>query len=235
MSLIQRLLFLTACGLLGLAIGTMLGQCAAHAGPIRVAVIDTGLEDSLEPIPLCEDGYKDFTGGSYSGSDPVAHHGTNVAALITLEAGASAGRYCLTMFKIFTQYGFDMVAYMRALDAIAKGKYDFVNMSFSGPISLNFEIRAIKSLLDRGTVVVVAAGNDSKNLDTSCNSYPACVDPRIVVVSAHDVPTANTGKVVDVWTSGARQAGGGYIMSGTSQATARTTGVLVRKKLQGRK
>lgn len=230
MDLKNKILFIVSCALIGLLIGLILGSCTSHAGPpVTVAVMDTGISEGPEEVPLCKTGHKDFTGEGLQDSD-LRLHGTNVASLITIEAGP--GTYCLIVLKIFPKKGFNMVAYLSALDYVSHHRYNFVNMSFSGNFPLKIEARLIKSILDHGTKIIAAAGNDHHNLDAKCDSYPACVDPRIIVVSAPDVVGANTGSVVDIYENGAKQAGGGVILSGTSQATARVTGKLVKRSLE---
>lgn len=230
MSLINKLTFWAACGLLGLLIGLTLGQCAAKADPLTVAVLDTGISAAPETIPLCKTGHRDFTGEGLRDID-LRHHGTNVAALISLEAGTSPN-YCLIIIKIFPKGDFNILAYINALQYVDQHRYDFVNMSFAGTYPMKAESRLIKSILDHGTHVIVSAGNNSQNLDARCNVYPACLDDRLIVVSAPDVYVANMGSIVDMYVSGANQAGGGVILSGTSQAAARATGILIKQKLE---
>jgi hypothetical protein len=97
--------------------------------------------------------------------------------------------------------------------------------------------------------MVVAAGNENQDIDKDCNQYPSCYDNRIVTVgnllpdgyypspAGGDVlkqhernPLSNYGNYVKHWEVGANADGKVDWSSGTSQATAITTGKLVRAK-----
>ncbi len=74
-------------------------------------------------------------------------------------------------------------------------------MSFSGLGASGPEGLAVKLALNSNIVIVTAAGNDAVNLDVICNRFPACHDSRQIVVG-YNSPNSNTGKIVDVITSG---------------------------------
>lgn len=238
-NLLQDLKFLTSLALFGTLLGFTLGSCAAKAvtttgtGPqpaqmrrtVRVAVIDTGLAPSPETLPLCR-ATIDLT-GTGPVDRTVTRHGTNVAGLIARTAAGT--NFCITMFKVFDGKKASYPAYIRALALIAQGKYDVVNLSLSGTGYEKVEVLLLQRILNSGTVVIAAAGNARAYLGRTCNTYPACADPRITVVGAYDMAGSGWGPVVDVWGTGLNQCAGGVCLSGTSQATALHTGRVVNE------
>jgi subtilisin family serine protease len=77
---------------------------------------------------------------------------------------------------------------------------------------------------------------EQSNKGSKCNFYPACYDSRVVVVASLAVngkdrsPTSNYGAPVDYMVVGEDQEGNGLVMTGTSQATAIVTGMLIKEK-----
>lgn len=206
--------------------------------PLRVAVIDTGLDlsDKRFEGKLCNKGHQYFTGDTIKDTH---RHGTHVAGLITKYAGDS--NYCLLIYK-FHGDRFDGSATMDRLisslyAAMAQGA-DVVNISGGGRNPSYLEKEIIKN--NPNVIFVVAAGNNGENLDLPENTYfPASYFlPNIIAVSSLDrdgkrSKTSNWSKktiselgeeVVSFLPNG----GEGPI-SGTSQATAIATGKLVNK------
>jgi subtilisin family serine protease len=193
---------------------TALLSCIAHADPIRVAVIDTGLDmtwavkkddtrlkDHMDqsapvggtvPIKVCEDGLYDFVNGSGDGKVPAEKmkddhgHGTHIAGLI---AKFAAGQdYCIVVMKYYDSKGNDMnnlVNTVKAFETAVKLKVDVINYS-GGGIAPSIEERTqVLAALDAGIIVVAAAGNERSDINTH-RYYPAAYDPRIVVVGSVD-------------------------------------------------
>lgn len=206
------------------------------AAEVKVAVIDTGLVEN-STVRLCEQ-RKNFT-ESPSVTDEIGH-GTNVSHIIANEAGEVP--MCQYSLKVFTNQPTkkDSIDFtIAALQYVLDKKIMVVNYSAGGLVYDKTEAALIKKLLDSGVTIFTAAGNESLNLDKKCNYYPACYDPRIVVVGSISEEGSisifsNRGKVVDLWVKGERVSGGGFTMSGTSQATAKATGKYVKTVL-GRK
>jgi hypothetical protein len=200
------------------------------AGPIKVAIIDTGISD-IGTTHLCATGHKDFTG---SGSIVDRHrfkHGSNIAAIIEEEAGP--GNWCMVILKAYGGPA-GMEAYLKALKYVEAQKFPITNISMSGLEPDATETAVLKRMLDAGQVIVVAAGNDSLDLNLNCNSYPACVDKRLLVVSDMGLKTANKGGPVDLYVSGRHVKGAGVTLSGTSQSTAKVSGLIVREAIKKR-
>lgn len=183
----------------------------ASAGrPVIVAVIDTGISDSLKNSDmLCKYGHRDFTGTSLS--DNIGH-GTHISGLIDQYAkdallseslsyrdlAATKSNYCQVILKFIDPFqsnsstGENMIKAIRwAIDL----NVDVINISAGGQIPLAEEEIIVKTALNRGIKVVAAAGNDSCELGgnyfnlvnglikkTTCNYFPAMYDPRIYVV-----------------------------------------------------
>lgn len=197
-----------------------------YSYPIKVAVIDTGIKKEwMKTLPLCETGHKDFTG---FGLEDIHGHGTNVADIITQHA---TGEYCLVIVKFFDPRN------INSLDSLIKAigysiqNADIINISGGGPVENTVEEKLIKLGLNNDKIFIVAAGNDKENLDEKCTYFPACYDPRLIVVGngRNGIPNdvSNYGKVVDLWINGMNIKGGGHRMSGTSQSTAIVTGNMV--------
>lgn len=198
---------------------------------IKVAVIDTGIKYSyISQTPLCESGHKDFTG---EGLADIHGHGTNVVGLIVKNAKVS--KYCIILIKAYgfkngktTQFISQALHYADIIGA------DIVNISGGGAGFIKDEYKSVKSLLDRGAVIVAAAGNDKLNLDENCDYYPACYDKRILVVGSFD-SYSNYGKIVDIKLDGRNKTAFGVMLSGTSQSTAQFTGLILNLALSKKK
>lgn len=203
---------------------------------VQVAVIDTGLSAN-STVKLCEE-RKNFT-ESPSLADEIGH-GTNISHIISDEAGGVS--FCQYSMKVFTNQPTekDSIDFtVSALRYVLDKKIMVVNYSAGGLIYDKTEAELIKKLLDSGVVIFTAAGNESLDLDKKCTYYPACYDSRLVVVGSTSEDGSiskfsNKGKIVDLWVKGENISGGGFTMSGTSQATARATGKYI-KTILGRK
>lgn len=189
---------------------------------LKVAVIDTGLKMLYRPSAhLCKMGHKDLTG---EGIHDYKGHGTNITGLIV--NNADSDKYCIVIIKAYAKgKGFDIT---RALQYAYDIGVDIINLSGGGEGFRSDENQIVKKLLDRGTVLIFASGNNRTNLDKNCNYYPACYDPRIFVIGSSTTPSSNYGKkTVDVEYDGQDQTAFGETFSGSSQATAIFTGKLV--------
>lgn len=197
---------------------------------IKVAVIDTGLEyEYMDQTPLCESGHKDFT---KEGMKDIHGHGTNVVGLIV--KNASVTNYCIILLKA---YGFKKgnSAFMtQALEHAYNVGANVINVSGGGSGFQIGEYQIVKKILDKKITLIVAAGNESMNLDAKCDYYPACYDPRIYVIG-NSSRLSNKGKVVDLVINGNNQSAYGHTLSGTSQSTAIFTGEMLKLALTPKK
>jgi subtilisin family serine protease len=234
--------------LIGLALGYLVGQMAfasCNEGPVIIAVLDTGFgyHNKGHEAALCKYGHKDFTIekyflNSYDTVHPIPMdtngHGTNVIGVIEQELLESNISYCIVVLKTFSalQSGDqNVLSSIRAFDYVNAIKPHIVNYSGGGYNSDVAEMYAVKSYLDKGGVLVAAAGNDSENLEQRPH-YPGQYDKRVVLVGnleqdGKKAKSSNYGKSVSRWEIGTELTGYGVTSSGTSQATARATGKIV--------
>ncbi len=197
-----------------------------HRGPLKVAIIDTGINLQKFRGPLCQGLSRDFTG---TGLQDDNGHGTMMAQIVADEAGPAS--YCLIIVKYYG--GSNMVNYIKALQYVASLDVDFVNLSLAGTTPSTQETALLRNMLNRGVQIVTVAGNEGRNLDTECNVYPACSDFRLTVVGSHNSGSSNTGHIVDLNGPGVWLTEKGE-ERGTSIAAAYTTGRLVHKFSQQR-
>ena len=212
-------------------LGLLIANSVNAAGPIRVAVIDTGLASSAH-VRICANGHKDLI--DPTGKTPVEAHGTNISGLI--EQNAAGANYCQIIIRWYKTGMTGEQSKMNlalGVKLAIEAKADVINISGGGVDPNELEHTYIKKALDKGIKIVVAAGNESHNLDASCNYYPACYDKRIIVIGNVNQDgsrhwSTNYGKIVTHYVIGVNRCAEGICMTGTSQATAIVTGRMVR-------
>jgi major intracellular serine protease len=201
-------------------------------------------------------GHKDFTGTSLNDTmghgthisgliDQYAKHiflseETDIAALLSKEV-----EYCQVILKIYDIKPKNTNILKNELDALRYAisiKVDVINISGGGTDSSPEEIALTKKALDLGIKIVAAAGNNHSDITLPNNHYyPACNDPRILVVGNIDsdnkrVPSSNYGDTVTSWEIGINvlsltDATHLAMMTGSSQACAIKSGKLVHEML----
>lgn len=189
----------------------------------RILIIDTGINvEEIDKRTLCEDGHYDATG--FGIQDNVGH-GTNIYKII--QEGLDYKTQCITVIKFF-HLGFqdqntalDVNNLFTNINKIVDNThYLLVNLSFSGPVPLAAEHLMVSNFINKGTRVVIAAGNDYLDLDKACTAYPTCytdlITKNMYIVGAYDVLQSNYGSVVKYHRAGFMIKG----MTGTSQAAA---------------
>lgn len=172
------------------------------AGAIKVAVLDTGVDD----------GHPDLKVGAYHWQNPdvsapvssrdIVGHGTHVsgtiAALIGNQVGINGVCACdLRVWKIFADdtlylpqvgafmYTVHPILYRRALIGCIEDEVDVVNLSIGGPAMPDPQEQSLfDQLLAGGTTICAAMGNDRQN--GSPTSYPAAI-PGVIAVGATDI------------------------------------------------
>jgi len=197
---------------------------------IKVVVIDTGYTENGAGLKTCDNVAppKDIAG---------SQHGSNVAGLIAKNVFPS-NNVCFIILQAYKkgpkgELEFSHLLYFGALRRAIDLRVDFINLSLSGGASIAQEEFLIKQALDLGITVVAAAGNSGLDLNKlGCIVYPACIDPRIIVVGNADSVTSNLGRVVDVFEPGNYQEANKVTLSGTSQAAALHTAYLVNQMLK---
>jgi hypothetical protein len=201
----------------------------------RVVIMDTGINMGKDPLPyLCQDGHIDFSGsGSIQDNNG---HGTNIAGLVA--RGLDTTKQCITVIKYYDTdtdpYNGqkDDIALVNSWNYLLQVNAKWVNMSFVGEIYVPQEYTVIKTLLDRGVKVAVAAGNEKLDLSIKCERFPACYkfnSPNFYVVGAYDVIQSNFNGPVNVLDAGRNQRGHfGPMASGSSQATANVMSKIIK-------
>jgi hypothetical protein len=151
---------------------------------VRVAVIDTGVDGNHPDLKdVVVEGYNAVDGGS--DTDDKNGHGTHCAGIIAAQMktpqsarGVAAGANVkIIPVKVLGDNGSGT---SDAIDkgirwAIEKGKADVISMSLGGGLEFNDVQKAgglqnpiLKEAIDKGVVVVVAAGNENCALGGNC-------------------------------------------------------------------
>jgi subtilisin family serine protease len=130
------------------------------------------------------------------------YHGTHVAATVSSDAVAAAGvtsKVKLMAVKVLNRNRVGATSnILEGVMHAADNGADVINMSLSGsftkkpndsdpapPGFVSTINRAINYANDKGAVIVVSAGNESRNLKAGSNEYQAyCQSPHVVCVSA---------------------------------------------------
>jgi len=158
-----------------------------NAGAVRVAVLDTGVDDGHPDLEV-----EAYDHGEVSAEDVVGH-GTHVCGIVAGEAsrrGAFAGGVSnpmLHVWKIFSDepdpetgdYIVDELLYQRALVAALRSGCRVVNLSIGGEATTSRERALFKRLVEGGTVIVAAMGNEYD--DGNPTEYPAAHSGVIAV------------------------------------------------------
>lgn len=210
---------------------------SSNKKPIRVAIIDTGLDlkDPRFKDVLCADGHKDFTG---EGITDVNGHGTHVAGLI--KEHASNSNYCMVIYKYYPTKSLGTSRVSNELKAFKESiisNIDLVNFSSGGGGFNDEESQIIKN--NSKITFVVAAGNEGQDLDI-VHFYPASYHLKNIVIVGN-VKEDNTREEHSnwsnfemVWEMGTNvlstlpNGKNGYD-TGTSMSAAIRTGKIIRK------
>lgn len=176
----MRQIFLTFLLLLPLSI---------YARTVKVAVIDTGFDykstwsdiDSKkndENIPmkkpkLCPEGHIDFTQTSLQDTHG---HGTHVAGIISTYA--QDADYCLVIIKNFDRHSTvsNFLTTISAFNHAINIGVDIINYSGGGEEFMYDEYVSIQKALDRGIIVVTAAGNYAVGEDKGPQQIDSVID-----------------------------------------------------------
>jgi subtilisin family serine protease len=149
---------------------------------ITVMVIDTGytpMSDIKQKI-VFDESKKETT-----------HHGSKVIRTMLKHKELCTN---ITVHVCGYETNFSDATIIKCLELADKMGVDFVNISINGKdIESRRETSAIKTLTNKGVHIVMASGNESKQLDTQMvypQVYGKVVD-NLHVVSAYDVEIAN--------------------------------------------
>jgi hypothetical protein len=230
-------------------IGADVARRVATGDGVRVAVIDAGLDSNHPSLTKKVAEFVDVTG---TGWTPDAH-GTLVAGVIAADGGdpgaplGIAPGAALVAVKSCVALSIRQAAarcwsstLARGIDAASRRNIQVMNLSVGGPED-RLLTRMVEAAASKGIAVVSAAGNDGP---TGKPSYPAALE-HVIAVTAVDADSqlygrATQGRFIDVAAPGVDilstgPGGRSQIFSGTSAATAFTTGavalLLQRSKL----
>ncbi|MDD5650808.1 MAG: S8 family serine peptidase [Candidatus Nanoarchaeia archaeon] len=198
---------------------------------IKIGIIDTGISiDQTRSEIMCKKGIKTFFNDNGIGIDK---HGINIFNIIT--KGLDAKKYCIISYKVFNNFRNknNIDIYNKAIKMAIDDNVKYLNISMGGNNFNWNEYSLIQKSLTKGMVVIVAAGNDGKNLDKYCNYYPACYikylkEKNFKVVGAYNLDLSNYGSIVTNFEDGYMV--GNPKLSGTSQAAANYTKKILIKK-----
>ena len=208
----------------------------ADGADVVVYVVDTGVRASHQDFGGRVEGGVSTVDGDASVND-CHGHGTHVASSAAGLSYGVASQATIVPVRVLDCYG---SAYLSgviaglewvATDAAARSLPAVVNMSLGGSASSELDA-AVDFLVDRGIVVVVAAGNES---DDACSVSPART-PRAITVGSSTADDgvsgfSNTGSCMDLFAPGSKIPGAGIAsnlaeatMSGTSMASPHVAG-----------
>lgn len=238
---------LAACGVgsLGLALSARSASAAdevpavagcAAAGQLEssatVAVVDSGIDRSAVPDGTVIGSRVDLTGDRRAA---LAPHGTEMASIVA--AGAPSAR--LLDIRVLDASGSgSALAVADGIDAARRSGADVLNVSAAVPASEPAIREAVGRAVAGGAIVVLAAGNEARDLSADRSWRSLAADPCVVLVGAvgrdgERLGASNRGAgVVEVWAPGedvaARGLGGDpTAVTGTSPAAAAVTAQLV--------
>ena len=201
---------------------------------IRIAVLDSG----IAPDPTFEGGrvqYLNIGFGTLPGNGPTDGHGTSVASLAagsaTDAAGLAPGAAVMSIRVTDSNGVSDIFTVAQAILAAANSGVSIINLSMGSYATAPVLNNAISYAIERGAVIVAAAGNDQASQLT----WPAA-DPRVISVGAVDarsqqVAFSNSGAQLQIsapglgvqsaWLHGQRVYG-----DGTSASAPLVTGAI---------
>lgn len=230
---------------------------------VTVGVIDTGVDDSHPDLVVAGGAAFVVAENDAGGAGPAAidgDHGSHVAGIIASRGRPPAGRrgvapgVRLMSYRVFPNGGTGASNYdiVRAIDRGVADGCDLLNLSLGGSTRDEAVREAIRDAFDKGTLCIVATGNDGRGPV----SYPARWPEAVAVSAVGDTSSfpagssetldvqapfarddaavfvagfANVGEEVDLTGPGvgivSTVPGGAYaVMSGTSMACPAVTG-----------
>jgi subtilisin family serine protease len=226
-------------------IGKVNGSKFPISPAVHIFVMDTGILGSHPDLNVNKTLGMNFTSKNKSAWNDDNGHGTHVAGIIGAvnnNIGTMGGSPSANVIPVKVLNSKGSGSYSDIIAAINyvtdwKSKNPTIpavlNMSLGGPPFQPLD-DAINTLIDKGVIVVVAAGNESTN---SSLSSPARIE-KAITVGAYDVTSntmasfSNYGPGIDIWAPGVNidstYLNNGYRqLSGTSMATPVVTSVVV--------
>lgn len=202
--------------------------------PIKVGIIDTGVDDTHPMLEPCFKGGKDFTGSSRGYRD-VNGHGTHVSgtvAGINAAMGVAAG-FPFYHGKGLSDGGSGGNTLINAMWYCIENGCEVLSNSWGGGGRSESWEREFQKMIDADVWLIFAGGNSGPN--TGDSDWPGRSEKLINVAALNsDLSPASfssagdkldtSGPGVGIWS--ARPGGGYQQMSGTSMATPFIAGLL---------
>ncbi|MCL6449474.1 MAG: S-layer homology domain-containing protein [Armatimonadetes bacterium] len=194
---------------------------APASSPVRVAVVDSGIDGNHPDLPPLLAGYDFIADRPVVGGDPNGH-GTLIAGLIAAVAGNGVGiagvagdvyapGVQLLPVRVLDEEGsgdaFTIARGIRWAAGLEEingapnpAPADIINLSLGGPAYSATLARAIRDVQERGVLVVAAAGNAEINRppDNAAGIYPAAL-PGVLTVGAAVYGPLITGPGAEEW------------------------------------
>jgi len=217
---------------------------------VKVGIIDTGIDDSHPALQGKVVKRKDYVNDGSSKSQ-YDSHATHVAGTIAADISNLKGvapKVQLYDYRVLDRNGSGSYANVTQAinDSVTDGCH-IINMSLGGSSSYQPMHDAIKNAVNKGTLVIVAAGNEGPGQISYPANYPEVVSVGAVQydstngnLTLPETPWfSNTNPEVDVCADGWQVysciPGGQYaVYSGTSMAVPQITGftALLRNRLK---
>ena len=220
-------------------------ECIKQEQRTKIAIVDTGImTEFINREFMCKCGHRNFVHGTDDVKDTHGH-GSNLAWLITRDLNPKT--HCLLIYKYYSSgSGFSNImngvqSFMMAVRLGAK----YINYSGGGDEESPAETKVLQDALSKGIRIVVAGGNDGRDLDKKCNYFPACIktnSPHFYAVgNCRDgkyAKSSNYGGPVNQCRDGMYKGPSSphlLRMSGTSQSTAIFMNDLIKKEVKDAK
>jgi subtilisin family serine protease len=157
------------------------------AGKVRVAVIDSGIDDGHPDFDAANISYDSM---GFSKTDVIGH-GTHVCGIIAAKANngngiAGIANCKLSVWRIFPdrpnsagQWIADPNKFLQALGDVLDSGASVLNLSLGGPAKSQAEQDVISELTSNGILVVAAMGNHFKAGNPTC--FPAAYKTTLAV------------------------------------------------------
>lgn len=199
------------------------------ATPIKVAVIDSGVDETHEVFGATTMN----TGWNTLSEDDTMYddvgHGTHIAGIIAVNAPGVE----IIPYKIVGASGGKLSNVLEAFSRAIEDEVDVINTSFGVPSASYALQNEVTQAYEAGIVVVSAAGNSGANTGFYPAHYAQTIAVGSVDLGGHQLPSSNYGSWVDVAANGYHVRSSlpnnayGY-KSGTSQATAFVSAAVAR-------
>ncbi len=179
-------------------------NAGAKGKGVTVAVIDSGINGNHEDLKKNIAGKFNTAGHAINGTEDNNGHGTHVAGIIAAQANNGKGVAGVAPeAKIISIKALDLMwnpytgrlsasgstaDIVRAVNMAVSKKVHVINMSLGGDYGPGGEDpvykAAVTNALDKGIVVVVAAGNETTDLASEDNTVLPAEFPGVITVSA---------------------------------------------------